>query len=370
MLLNLVGNALKFTPEGWVEVHLASRPAGEGRLVLRFEVRDTGIGVTPEQAAGLFRPFAQADRSTTRRYGGSGLGLAISRRLVGAMGGEIGVESAPGAGSRFWFEVPLERGDAVVAAERAGPDPAAARPLRVLVVDDVEVNRELLGEVLGRHGHEVCFAADGAEAVALAARERFDAVLMDVQMPVMDGVEATRRVRALPPPACRVPIVGLTANVLAGERERYLAAGMDLCLTKPVAWGELLAALAGIAAGDGEGLDAGEEGEDEPPLLEGVAAGPRDARLAGLLGEALAEAERGCARLRALPAGSAGLAEEAHRVRGAAGLYGLARVGVLAGEVEAAARAGREVAGLVERLDGAVAATREALHEAGLADDP
>src|SRR3954452_18671985 len=233
VLLNLVGNGLKFTHAGGVTVRMTSRPAGEGRFVLRFEVEDTGIGIAPEQVADLFRPFAQADRSIARRYGGSGLGLAISRRLVGAMGGEIGVESAPGEGSRFWFEVPLERGDVLVAAERSAPEQASVRPLRVLVADDVEVNRELLGEVLGRHGHAVAFAADGAEAVALVARERFDAVLMDVQMPVMDGVEATRRVRALPPPACRVPVLGLTANVLEGERRRYLSAGMDRCLTKP-----------------------------------------------------------------------------------------------------------------------------------------
>ena len=365
MLLNLVGNALKFTHAGGVTVRLAGRPAGEGRFVLRFEVEDTGIGIPPEKRAGLFDAFTQVDRSTARRYGGSGLGLAISRRLVGAMGGEIGVESAPGRGSLFWFEVPLERGDAIVAAERSAPEPGLVRPLRVLVAEDVEVNRELLGEVLGRHGHEVCFAADGAEAVALVARERFDAVLMDVQMPVMDGVEATRRVRALPPPACRVPIVGLTANVLAGERERYLAAGMDLCLTKPVAWGELLAALARAAGEPVASPDGGGTGGAGTPLLAGVAAGPRDARLAGLLGRALAEVERGCARLRELPAGSPELAEEAHRLKGAAGLYGLARVSKVGGEIETAVRAGREVAGLVERLVETVAATREALHEAG-----
>jgi CheY-like chemotaxis protein len=357
VLLNLVGNGLKFTHQGGVEARLVSRPEGEGRFVLRFEVEDTGIGMTQEQAAGLFRPFAQADRSTTRRYGGSGLGLAISKRLVEAMGGAIGVESTPGQGSRFWFEVPLEVGDVVVAPARAAFDPASVTPLRVLVAEDVAVNRELLGEVLGRHGHAVTFAANGAEAVAVVARERFDAVLMDVQMPVMDGMEATRLIRKLPPPAGTVPVIGLTANVLEGERRRYLAAGMDRCLTKPVAWEDLFAALAETAvrpelpaAGARSAADAGTEGE-EVPLLTGVAAGPGDARLAGLLGRALAEVERGCARLRELPAGSAALAGEAHRLRGAAGLYGLARVSVVAGEIETAA------------------ATREALHGSGRLPD-
>jgi CheY-like chemotaxis protein len=186
----------------------------------------------------------------------------------------------------------------------------------------------------------------------------------------MDGVEATRRIRALPPPTCGVPIIGLTANVLEEERRRYLAAGMDRYLTKPVDWGELLAALAETALAPGSGAETqgatpADTDGGKVPLLAGVATGPGDARLAGLLGRALAEVERGRARMRELPEGSAELAEEAHRVKGAAGLYGLARVGMLAGEVEVAARDGRAVAGLVERLGEAVAATREALHGSG-----
>ncbi len=387
VLLNLVGNALKFTHEGGVAVAVSSRPEGEGRARLRFEVRDTGIGMTPGQAAGLFRAFAQADRSTTRRYGGSGLGLAISKRLVEAMGGEIGVESAPGVGSLFWFEVALEVGDAAAAAAaRADLDPASVPPLRLLVAEDAEANRELLREMLGRHGHAVAFAANGAEAVGLAARKRFDAVLMDVRMPVVDGVEATRRIRALPPPAGRVPIVALTANVVASERERYLAAGMDACLAKPVDWGRLFAVLArlgedparvaellaGVAgAGEGRLEPSPGTGAGGAPLLDRAAIDRFVAKLpagagADLLRRAVEDAERGCLLLEALPAGSAELLEEAHKLKGVADLFGLAGVGGAAAEVEALARGGGDVSGPVGRLAGTVAATRAALREAKL----
>jgi signal transduction histidine kinase/DNA-binding NarL/FixJ family response regulator len=243
ILLNLVGNALKFTTKGGVTVTLRSR--GDA---LRFEVRDTGIGIPEAALARLFERFRQADSSTTRRYGGTGLGLAISKRLVDAMGGRIGVESEPGQGSLFWFEVPFEPGRAP-AAGRDGAAVAAVPPLRLLIAEDVATNRVLLRGMLGRHGHAIVFATDGAEALELAAKERFDAVLMDVQMPVMDGLEATRRIRRLPAPASRVPIVALTAGVIEQERRHCLAAGMDGVLTKPVVWTQLLATLADVAAG-------------------------------------------------------------------------------------------------------------------------
>ena len=153
------------------------------------------------------------------------------------------VESLPSVGSCFWFEVVLETGDAA-AAERAELDPATVPPRRILLVEDVELNRRLLQMMLSAHGHEVIFATNGAEAVDLVARERFDVVLMDVQMPVMDGVEATRRIRRMAGLTREVPIIGLTANVLASEQERYLAAGMNACLTKPVDWDQLFVALA------------------------------------------------------------------------------------------------------------------------------
>ena len=248
VLINLVGNGLKFTNRGGVSVCASHMQEQDGRIRLRFEVRDTGIGIPKEKQAELFESFVQVDSSTTRRHGGSGLGLAISKRLVEAMGGMLGVDSLPGVGSRFWFEVVLEVGDAA-AAGPAELDPATVLPRRILLVEDVELNRRLLQMMLSAHGHEVVFATNGAEAVELVARERFDMVLMDVQMPVMDGVEATRRIRQMAGPAREVPIIGLTASVLASEQERYLAAGMNTCLTKPIDWTQLFAVLARSGGG-------------------------------------------------------------------------------------------------------------------------
>ena len=244
VLINFVGNGLKFTNRGGVGVSVSSIEEGDGKVRFRFEVRDSGIGIPKEKQAELFRPFAQADSSTTRQYGGSGLGLAISKRLVEAMGGTLGVDSPPSVGSRFWFEVVFEVGDAILSAEGPELDPATVSSRRILLVEDVELNRQLVQHMLSSHGHEVVCAQEGAEAVDLVARERFDVVLMDVQMPVMDGVEATRRIRNMDGPAREVPIIGLTANVMASEQERYLAAGMNACLTKPIDWTELATAVA------------------------------------------------------------------------------------------------------------------------------
>ena len=246
ILVNLVGNGLKFTHRGGVTLAVRELPAPAGGIRLRFEVQDTGIGIALDRQAELFQPFVQADSSTARRYGGSGLGLAICQRLVVAMGGVIGLTSELGRGSLFWFELPFDRGRAATANDEP-IEPARASPLRLLVVDDVPINRELLSEVLARQGHEVLLAGDGADALDLARRVDLDVVLMDVQMPVMDGIEATRRIRQLPGPQATVPIFALSASMVASERQRYLAAGMNLCLSKPIVWTELFAALAEVA---------------------------------------------------------------------------------------------------------------------------
>jgi PAS domain S-box-containing protein len=405
VLVNLVGNGLKFTARGAVTLTVRRPPAAAaagagatagavagaadaGVVPLRFEVRDTGIGIARARQAELFEPFVQADSSTTRHYGGSGLGLVICKRLVLAMGGAIGVDSQPGRGSCFWFEVPFARGDAAAVAQRSAFAPTDVRPLRVLVADDVPANRELLEEMLGRHGHAVRLAEDGAAAVAQVEREVPDVVLMDVQMPVMDGLEATRRIRRLPAPAGVVPILALTANVMAAERERYLAAGMDLCVTKPVVWPDLFAALASLAGGGepapppgpagapaagpgaagplGEGGAPG-EGAAEPPLLdramlEGMARSLPAAVFGKLLRRGLDGAEESCGRLAAAAARADGdrLAQEAHRLRGTAGSFGLARVSALAGAIEDRAARGETVHHLLRQLQTVLTATRRA----------
>ncbi|MFZ1426607.1 MAG: ATP-binding protein, partial [Geminicoccaceae bacterium] len=243
ILVNLIGNGLKFTREGGVDVRVRATPAVDGKVTVRFEVRDTGIGIPLERQAELFRPFMQVDHSTTRVYGGSGLGLAICRELVMLHGGQIGVTSEPGRGSLFWFELPLATGCPSMAEKAAPSAPVAVRPLHVLVAEDVAVNRDLLEAGLTHAGHRVELVPNGAEAVAAVARKRFDVVLMDVQMPVMDGIEATRRIRALPPPAGIVPIMALTASLLEAERLHCVSAGMNLVLGKPIVWPELLGTL-------------------------------------------------------------------------------------------------------------------------------
>jgi signal transduction histidine kinase/ActR/RegA family two-component response regulator len=249
VLMNLIGNAIKFTGTGEVvaSVRLAAEDADT--LTLRVEVRDTGIGIAPEAQGNLFQAFSQGDSSTTRRFGGTGLGLAISRRLVELMGGQLGVDSEVGRGSTFWFTVRL--GKAQTREPLAAPAPLAPMPPlragappgsrgRILAVEDNAVNKKVITRFLEKAGFHVDVADNGLQAVAAVARVDYDAVLMDCQMPEMDGFEATAAIRASESgTARRVPIIALTASAMGADRERCLAAGMDDYLSKPINMGEL-----------------------------------------------------------------------------------------------------------------------------------
>ncbi|MDQ3119788.1 MAG: ATP-binding protein, partial [Verrucomicrobiota bacterium] len=248
VLINLVENAIKFTPSGRIDVSVARCDKSEAVEGLRFTVADSGIGVAAEKQALIFQAFAQADSSTTREYGGTGLGLAICSQLVSLMGGRVWLESEPGGGSTFYFTARLPAAEEACASSAskqiAAPAPARVVALQILVVDDNAVNRSVAAGILEKQGHEVSLAANGREAVATARRRRFDAILMDVQMPELDGFAATARIRSAEAGSgYRTPIIAMTARAAEGDRERCLAAGMDEYVAKPVSKEKLLAVV-------------------------------------------------------------------------------------------------------------------------------
>jgi CheY-like chemotaxis protein len=265
VLLNLVSNAIKFTAGGGTIQVCASllETRAHNDPVLRITVKDSGIGLTDEQQKVIFEPFRQADGSTTRNYGGIGLGLSISRRLAEMMGGEIGVTSRPGDGSTFWFTARLKSLEAVapLAAQKpalanlaAAVPRSAPRHLKILAAEDNPVNQRVVKTLLERRGHSVTLADTGVAALRITEQDSFDIVLMDVQMPEMDGITAIGFLRERDARhGTHMPIVVLTAHAMRGDRERFLAAGADGYVTKPIQFeqlqGEIDAVLAACAAG-------------------------------------------------------------------------------------------------------------------------
>ena len=249
VLSNLVSNAIKFTEHGTISLSLQriDSPAGDTRVWLQFVVRDSGIGMTPAVQEKLFQPFMQADNSTTRNYGGSGLGLVISRQLVEKMGGSIRVKSTSGSGTTMLVEVPFSFAlkSVITAPKHASVPPVLPQPkvARVLVAEDNSVNQEVIHAMLKRLGVYATLADNGEEAVQALAREDFDLVLMDCQMPLLDGYQATERIRAIDA-GKRIPIVALTANAFTEDRQRCLDAGMDDYVAKPITIAELEQVLA------------------------------------------------------------------------------------------------------------------------------
>jgi CheY-like chemotaxis protein len=239
-LINLAGNAIKFTERGSVTLSCKVVEETSDEVLIRFAVRDTGIGISSEAVGRLFTPFEQADGSTTRKYGGTGLGLSITRSLAELMGGQAGGESIEGLGSTFWFTAWLKKAGTHQVVQVENDAKAFIEALRadfagsvVLLVDDEMINREIAGELLSEVGLVVAFAENGEEAVALCREQRFAMICMDMQMPVMDGLTATAAIRQLPDYAT-TPILAMTANAFAEDRAICLAAGMDDFIPKPL----------------------------------------------------------------------------------------------------------------------------------------
>jgi signal transduction histidine kinase/ActR/RegA family two-component response regulator len=249
VLTNLISNAVKFTERGEVRVAVERRgpPTASGRVPLRFSVADNGIGIEKDDLARLFEPFEQLDVSMARRFGGTGLGLSIVHRLLALMGGKIHASSAPGVGTTFVVDIDLAATAPAAVSDRIeAPSDTGAKPLALLLVDDHPVNRRLARLMLQRIGYEPDEAADGLGAVELSSRRDYDVILMDIQMPGMDGYEAAYRIRRISP---RTQIIALTAHAMPSDRRRSEEAGMHAHLTKPVRLDELRQVLASCAAG-------------------------------------------------------------------------------------------------------------------------
>jgi len=335
VLTNLTANAVKFTDRGTIKLEATLEGQTGAAVTIRFSVTDTGIGIRPDQAAKLFSPFVQADASTTRKYGGTGLGLAISRELAGMMGGTIGVESREGEGSTFWFTAVFEPGQACAPADSA---PAVAvtsgHTARILVAEDNAVNRTVVLAQLQKLGYDATAVNDGQAAVEAIRQGTCDLVLMDCQMPVMDGFEATRQIRRSLHSG--IPIIALTANAMSADRDQCLSEGMNDYLAKPLDLHRLADVL-----GKWGGAPAG------PPVFNGDALLGRlmgDRQLAGLILRGfLLDAPSQLEKLRSLldESDAAGVRLQAHSLKGAAATVGAEELQASAYALETAARGGQ-----------------------------
>jgi len=357
VLLNLVANAIKFTDAGTVRVEVARL---DGHQTLRFAVADTGIGIAADAQQRLFQEFSQIDDSGGRRFGGTGLGLAISKKIVTAMGGTIGVDSVPGSGSTFWFTLALApaAGEAAPEAPQALHAEAPLPPLRVLVAEDNPVNQEVTAGILRQRGHHVDIVADGHAAVEAVRAGTYDVVLMDVHMPRLDGIEATRVIRGLSGGKGDLPIIALSASALRDETERALAAGMNGHLTKPIDPAALAAALArytrAAGAGSSAALAAAVDEEHLRLLIESL--GP--AKVEELVSELPEHVRPHHQQLKEAQAQGdlAAVRTAAHALTGMAASLGLTALSELTGAIEQACLDGQteRVAPLCDRVAAAL----------------
>ena len=373
VLLNLLGNAIKFTDHGSVTLTVAR--ADDGSAQIRFEVRDTGPGIAQEEQAQLFQPFYQAPSTRAGRHGGTGLGLAICRRLVVAMGGEIGVETEGGKGSRFWFVLPLEEGAI------AAPDPDAwslpettgdQRLLAVLVIEDNAVNAMVVEGFLERMGHSVRLAGTAEAGLDLLESEAFDLVLMDISLPGIDGLEATRRIRAHPDSGLRgLPIIAMSAHVFDSEVAEHLEAGMEAFIGKPLSPERLAKVIAEVMAGSASPLQAlPVEGERDPTRAPAIdpevlrrdheALGPtRTARIVEAF-EATAPLQLASMEQAHSAGDATALVDAAHALKGAAAGIGLFRLAAVCEQLEIHPN-GPDASRLIESLPDLVEESRALL---------
>lgn len=397
LLFNLISNAIKFTDRGGIELAVWCPDSGaegetedDGDLTLRVEVADTGIGMSEDQRARVFEPFVQGDASTSRKYGGTGLGLAICKRLVEAMGGDIAVSSAPGRGSIFRFTLRVRPAEAPPEAD------ALARPmsefandaaldaraisLRLLLAEDNDVNRMLITAMLTRMGHRIDAVGDGRAVLAALQAAEYDAVLLDMEMPVMDGRSTARAIRRLNGPAARLPVIGVSADALPEHRDGHMAAGLDAYLTKPIDWEHLNAVIVDFATRRGDGRSVPVPDSEDAvlerdqfarlPLIDRVKLA--ELRLAlgsealdGMLRLLPETAMRELSAVRAALAGnrSRDLRQAAHTLAGLAANFGVPRMAEVARALSAHHADTNRAAALVPLLERVVEATARAIRD-------
>ncbi|MGF7208226.1 signal transduction histidine kinase/DNA-binding NarL/FixJ family response regulator/HPt (histidine-containing phosphotransfer) domain-containing protein [Skermanella aerolata] len=389
VLFNLVGNAVKFTQQGNIHIRFSTTQPEPDSILLTVDVSDTGIGIPPEFIGRLFERFSQADGSTTRRYGGTGLGLAICRQLCLLLGGDIGARSEVGKGSTFTFTVKCRPGpdNAILSVPEPQPTLWETGPLRILVVDDVPVNRTLLTGLLARKQHMVDTATNGQEAVIAVAKAAppYDLVLMDIQMPVMDGCSATEAIRALPSPLGKTRVIAVTAHAMAGDRERYIGVGMNDYVSKPVRPGDLFSAIDRVASelpayppasAPASGPPSPPPPPPSPPVDAFTATPLLDQGMLDQLHDCLDQEDLtdmfalfpGQARLQAdeidaaiANADPAAVKRAAHGMKGANANLGAQRIAAIAREIEVSAGDFEQAARLVALVRAQIAPTHEAL---------
>lgn len=358
ILLNLLNNAVKFTREGHITARVAYKNRSEAGEVVRISIIDTGIGIASDQRDRLFKRFSQVDPSISREFGGTGLGLAISKHLVELMSGEIGVESEKGRGSTFWIEIAFPKAEESFDPQLSMPVSSAMVPSRILVAEDIEINQELVRALLTAAGHEVDAVSNGAEAIVAVADRAYDLILMDIQMPGVDGLTAMRRIRAAQNPSSRIRIVAMTANVLPQQVRSFRDAGFDDHLGKPIRRVDLLTKLSQWLPAQAGGTASKESASPHSKAfdekeLEHFAIMVGEERVAEWLERLERQLKDAFAGNGPIRTDRMQIARDAHAIVSQAALLGFPGLAELCATLEQACLAGGEIESLMEKVGGA-----------------